>query len=679
MLGLEPEPEPEREQKPAAATAGRLDEDKLERLFQVDPDPDELSCEMYASTMSGCNKDQVVRWFAQRRVRSMRTTHVAPAGSADMRPAAYARETELSIPEKGTGIADALGGAVSGAAKAAISLGNAATQPVFQRAKSGASAMMDMMDNLPRSPLTSERSKRRSREVMDNWRDYLLGDLKWLARRRVVSTQGGDAAHGLTAQVFASTNWESLAREGGTCPIPGVLEGVKLLDQLTLEEEEVVSAGQTCRVYTGRWRRHAEQHAALYDASALQQVTDSGRIIEGRRRVYEPEPEPDIGRGHAVHVPAIPEGIPPAAFASICPGDEADGQPVALKKLYLQCVSEEDLSELSDEDRGWVDDACRQFDSEASLLAKLEHPNVLRIYGVSLGPPSLLCLVLELAQGSLWDLLHTYESVSTPAGGSDAAAQMTASGETASAEEAVPPPASQQQQQQQQQQQLAPLSMQRQLGLAREAATALEFLHTQQPPIAHCDLKSANYLLGRDNLLKLADFGDAMYISSSVTECSHAGTPEWMAPEVMESITESMKCHERREVSTTQGGGEARNGGDLEGDATWSTPFVDRRQSDIYSLGVVLWEIMARIPPLQSMPRLEVMARVMARDTPRAALEEPMPESTPQNYVACCHSCWGSPQFRPMAGEVVEWLKRVAQWELEDHAKQTATKDRLLV
>ena len=56
-----------------------------------------------------------------------------------------------------------------------------------------------------------------------------------------------------------------------------------------------------------------------------------------------------------------------------------------------------------------------------------------------------------------------------------------------------------------------------------------------------------------------------------------------------------------------------------------------------------------------------------------------MPESTPQNYVACCHSCWGSPQFRPMAGEVVEWLKRVAQWELEDHAKRTATKDRLLV
>ena len=401
-----------------------------------------------------------------------------------------------------------------------------------------------MMQNLPRSPITSERSARRSREVTDTWRDYLLGDIKWLARRRVDSSPGDGAASGLTAQLFASTDWEALARRGGVCTVPGVLEGVMLLDQLTLEEEEVVSAGQTCRVYTGRWRRHAEQHASLFDASALQKATGSGRT--------QAAAQADVGRGRAVFVPAIPEGVPPAAFASVCPGEEADGEPVALKKLYLQCVSEEDLSDLSDEDRGWVDDACRQFDAEASFLARLEHPNVLRLHGVSLGPPSLLCLVLELAQHSLWDLLHAHKPASASAQGPESAAQ-SAGGD--GVEEGVP----------QQQQQLAPLSLQRQLGLAREAATAVEFLHSQQPPIAHCDLKSANYLLGWDNLLKLADFGDAVCVTPSTAEVSHAGTPEWMAPEVMRCITDSMKRHER--TSEAGGGGDwaREDGRELDG------------------------------------------------------------------------------------------------------------------
>eukprot|EP01044_Picomonas_judraskeda_P007250 COSAG03_NODE_769_length_5929_cov_381.464666_5_plen_140_part_00 len=103
----------------------------------------------YASTMPGCTSEQVSRWFAQRRVRTMRTTHVAAAGSAGMRAAAYSRQPDPSTPDAGAGLSAGLGGAVAGAAKAAFSLGNAATQPMLQRAKSNASAMMaasiDMM------------------------------------------------------------------------------------------------------------------------------------------------------------------------------------------------------------------------------------------------------------------------------------------------------------------------------------------------------------------------------------------------------------------------------------------------------------------------------------------------------------------------------------------------------
>jgi serine/threonine protein kinase len=235
-----------------------------------------------------------------------------------------------------------------------------------------------------------------------------------------------------------------------------------------------------------------------------------------------------------------------------------------------------------------------------------------------------------------------------------------------------------------------PLNLQRQLGLAREAATAVEFLHAQQPPIAHCDLKSANYLLGRDNLLKLADFGDAVVMSSPAAETSHAGTPEWMAPEVMQGIKDSMVRHERRSAASDDrgsgsgsGSGSASPRGSQEAEAEEEEDFgaggdrartaaaagiIDRRQCDIYSLGVVLWEIMARMPPLRTMPRKEVMARVC--DTPRRELDEPMPESTPEMYVQCCNSCWGSPAWRPEAREVVEWVKRAARSEMQ---KETQT------
>lgn len=71
---------------------------------------------------------------------------------------------------------------------------------------------------------------------------------------------------------------------------------------------------------------------------------------------------------------------------------------------------------------------------------------------------------------------------------------------------------------------------------------------------------------------------------------------------------------------------------------------------------------MARVPPLRSMPRLEVMARVC--DTPRRELET-MPEAAPTMYAECCQSCWlDDAPFRPLASEVVEWVKKAERQEL---------------
>lgn len=72
--------------------------------------------------------------------------------------------------------------------------------------------------------------------------------------------------------------------------------------------------------------------------------------------------------------------------------------------------------------------------------------------------------------------------------------------------------------------------------------------------IVHRDLKSANCLVNRHWTVKICDFGlSRIMTDSTVKDSSSAGTPEWMAPELI------------------------RN-----------EPFTDK--CDIFSLGVIMWE-----------------------------------------------------------------------------------------
>lgn len=59
------------------------------------------------------------------------------------------------------------------------------------------------------------------------------------------------------------------------------------------------------------------------------------------------------------------------------------------------------------------------------------------------------------------------------------------------------------------------LSASQQLQMACDATAAVAYLHAQEPdPIAHCDIKSGNYMVGADGCLKLADFGEACYVGA---------------------------------------------------------------------------------------------------------------------------------------------------------------------
>ncbi len=80
-------------------------------------------------------------------------------------------------------------------------------------------------------------------------------------------------------------------------------------------------------------------------------------------------------------------------------------------------------------------------------MAQLQHPNFIRLLGVSLRP---LCIVMELMAGNLYDYLHDKQR---------------------------------------------PLNWRLRASLAEDIALGVRFLHEQSPPLVHRDLKSPNVML----------------------------------------------------------------------------------------------------------------------------------------------------------------------------------------
>ena len=68
----------------------------------------------------------------------------------------------------------------------------------------------------------------------------------------------------------------------------------------------------------------------------------------------------------------------------------------------------------------------------------------------------------------------------------------------------------------------------------REIISAVKYLHSMNPPIIHRDIKPENILLDSNNRCKLADFGLSNYVNPSEERNSFCGTPQYLAPEMIE-------------------------------------------------------------------------------------------------------------------------------------------------
>ena len=174
------------------------------------------------------------------------------------------------------------------------------------------------------------------------------------------------------------------------------------------------------------------------------------------------------------------------------------------------------------------------------------------------------------------------------------------------------------------------LDWSRRLNIALDAAKGMLYLHNHAPPIIHRDLKSPNLLVDKHWRSKVSDFNLSKLLDDSTVMSSMAATnPRWLAPEIL--------------------------GGN---NATFS--------SDVYSLGVVMWELMTWELPWGVTNPWQVVTVVM--DGGRLPI--PSRDSLPgpdtdifeglDDYIELMNRCWAHIQEdRPCFQEIISELRKI--------------------
>ncbi|KAJ3293316.1 hypothetical protein HK104_004582 [Borealophlyctis nickersoniae] len=193
------------------------------------------------------------------------------------------------------------------------------------------------------------------------------------------------------------------------------------------------------------------------------------------------------------------------------------GRVVAMKRIPLADQGKEGIADLM---------------TEVDLLKSLSHPNIVKYEGF-IQNENYLHIILEFVEGgSLLSLMKTFGTLP---------------------------------------EKLA-------VNYVEKMLEGLQYLHERG--VVHCDLKCANILTTKDGDIKLSDFGVSKQLGGlDKNTQAVAGTPYWMAPEIIE----------------------------LEGPSTLS---------DIWSLGCTIIEMLTGKPPYIDLIPMTALFRIVEDDSP---------------------------------------------------------------
>ncbi|ONM33346.1 PAS domain-containing protein tyrosine kinase family protein [Zea mays] len=163
------------------------------------------------------------------------------------------------------------------------------------------------------------------------------------------------------------------------------------------------------------------------------------------------------------------------------------------------------------------------------------------------------------------------------------------------------------------------LGVRRHVHMALDIARGMNYLHHSSPPIIHRDLKSSNLLVDKNWTVKVADFGlSRLKRETFLTTKTGKGTPQWMAPEVL-----------RNEPSD--------------------------EKSDVYSYGVILWELVTQKIPWENLNSMQVIGAVGFMNQ-----RLDIPSEVDPQWRSIILNCWESdPQQRPSFQELLERLREL--------------------
>ncbi|XP_054780376.1 probable serine/threonine-protein kinase SIS8 isoform X2 [Prosopis cineraria] len=180
------------------------------------------------------------------------------------------------------------------------------------------------------------------------------------------------------------------------------------------------------------------------------------------------------------------------------------------------------------------------------------------------------------------------------------------------------------------------LDERRRLRMALDAARGMNYLHNCSPMIVHRDLKSPNLLVDKNWVLKVCDFGlSRMKHSTFLSSRSTAGTAESMAPEVLRNEPSDEKC-------------------------------------DVYSFGVILWELMTLQQPWGGMNPMQVVGAVGFQ---HRRLD--IPDNMDPAVADIIWKCWQTdPRLRPTFAEIMAALKPLQKPIVGSHVAKSGAQSK---